>query len=90
MDFTSLEELYKRVLPALKTRKNELIRIGLKYIKEEDIWNYLKEIKWKKTKDLTLSMMVSDILNIDSLKLDEYVKGKMASENRVVYFDIKE
>ena len=44
--FDTLEDLYKRVKPALKTKKEEMKRLGYIYIKEEDIWNYLKEIKW--------------------------------------------
>ena len=45
-EFETLEELYKRIKPALITKKNEMHRDGYIYIKEEDIWNYLKEIKY--------------------------------------------
>ena len=41
--FETLEELYKRIKPALITKKNEMHRDGYIYIKEEDIWNYLKK-----------------------------------------------
>ena len=61
--FESLEELYKRIKPALITKKNEMKRDGYIYIKEEDIWNYLKETKWKNSIDLTLADMVQDIIH---------------------------
>ena len=44
--FSSLEELYNRIKPALRTKKEEMKRNGYIYVKEADIWNYLKEKKW--------------------------------------------
>lgn len=88
--FNSLEELYQRIKPALLTKKQEMIRCGYKYIKEEDIWNYLKEIKWKNSKDLSLYDMVSDILNSEDLVIDAYLKEKLNSSSRAIYFNINE
>ena len=34
--FTSLEELYTRLKPALRTKKEEMKRNGYVYIKEQD------------------------------------------------------
>lgn len=85
--FESLEELYKRIKPALITKKNEMHRDGYIYIKEEDIWNYLKEIKWKNAKGLSLYDMTSDILNTDNIIIDNYLKEKLNLRNRNVYFD---
>ena len=85
--FESLEELYKRIKPALITKKNEMHRDGYIYIKEEDIWNYLKEIKWKDAKGLSLYDMTSDILNTDNIIIDNYLKEKLNLRNRNVYFD---
>lgn len=85
--FESLEELYKRIKPALITKKNEMNRDGYIYIKEEDIWNYLKEIKWKNARDLSLSEMISDILNTDNIIIDSYLKEKLNLRNRSVYFN---
>ena len=45
--FASKEELYKRVKPALRTKKNEFKKLGYSYIKETDIWNFLIKKKWK-------------------------------------------
>ena len=85
--FETLEELYKRIKPALITKKNEMHRDGYIYIKEEDIWNYLKEIKWKDAKVLSLYDMTSDILNTDNIIIDNYLKEKLNLRNRNVYFD---
>ena len=85
--FETLEELYKRIKPALITKKNEMHRDGYIYIKEEDIWNYLKEIIWKDAKDLSLYDMTSDILNTDNIIIDNYLKEKLNLRNRNVYFD---
>ena len=86
VEFDSLEELYNRLKPALITKRNEMNRNGYKYIKIEDIWNYLKEIKWKKSKDLSLYEMVSDVLNVDDLLIDNYLKQKLNLKNREIYF----
>lgn len=72
--FTSLEELYKRLLPALKSKEKELHQNHMIYIKKEDIWKYLKEKKWNRGINLTLFDMVDDILNTDNLLIDEYVR----------------
>lgn len=87
IEFDSLEELYERIRPALKTKKEEMRRNGYIYIKEEDIWNYLKEVKWINSKNLSLYQMVSDVLNIDNLLIDKYLKEKLNMRNRAVYFD---
>ena len=87
IQFNSLEELYQRIKPALKAKKSEMDRNGFSYIKEEDVWNYLKEIKWKSAQGLNLSTMVSDILNTDNLEIDAYLKSKLNEKNRIIYFD---
>ena len=84
--FNSLEELYKRIKPALKTKKEEMRRAGYIYIKEEDIWNYLKEIKWVHSKNLSLYQMVSDVLNVEDSLIDRYLREKLSMRNRDVYF----
>ena len=87
MDFSSLEELYNRLKPALRTKKRELKENGYGYLKIEDIWNYLKENKWKRSNNLSLNDMVSDILNADNEFIDDYFKEKLNSKNRNVYFN---
>lgn len=72
-EFKSLEELYNRLKPALYSKRQELKKYHISYIKEEDIWNYLSETVWKKNNDLTLSQMVSDILSIDIDNIKSYM-----------------
>ena len=87
LEFNSLEELYNRLRPALNTKMSELTLNGYGYLKCEDIWNYLKENKWKNGHDLMLSDMVSDILNADNVLIDDYFKEKINEKNRKIYFD---
>ena len=87
IEFNSVNELYKRIEPALRTKKGEMERIGFSYIKEEDIWNYLKEIKWKQSINLSLAEMVDDILNTDELIIDSYLKEKLKKTNRKTYLE---
>ena len=87
LDFSSVEELYSRLKPALKTKLTELSEYGYGYLKIEDIWNYLKENKWIHGHDLSLSDMVSDILNADNELIDNYFKEKINEKNRKVYLD---
>lgn len=86
-EFKTLEELYQRIRPALTTKKEEMHRSGYIYIKEEDIWNYLKEIKWINSKNLSLYEMTCDILNTDDVIIDEYLRKKINLKNRKIYFN---
>ncbi len=85
-EFNSLEELYNRLKPALEAKRIQMKRNGFNYIRIEDSWNYLKEIKWKKARDLSLYEMVDDVLNIDDIVIDSYIRGKMNLKNREIYF----
>lgn len=86
-EFSSKEELFQRVKPALKAKVNEFKRLGYSYVQEIDIWNYLIENVWCKAKDLMLSDIVNDILHVKIKKIDDYLKDKMSSTNRTQYFD---
>lgn len=86
LEFTNLEQLYKRLKPALVAKANEMRMQGYKYVKEDDVWNYLKEVKWVNSKNLLLFQMVRDILNVDSIVIDDYVRVKLNSNERTVYF----
>lgn len=87
LEFSSKEELYKRVKPALNAKVCELHRLGYFYIKDIDVWNYLIEVKWIKSKDLMLSDIVDDIMHIDAVKIDNHLKGKIAKTRRTSEFD---
>ena len=66
MEFNSLYELKDRVMPALKIKEEDFKKLGLN-ISSEQIWDYLKENKWKESTNLTLSDMVNDILKLDRI-----------------------
>ena len=69
-EFTSLEELYKRVEPALNSKVSELKKLGYS-ISKEDLWKCFVYNKWKYGNGLMLSDIVDDILNtsIDCIEL---------------------
>lgn len=62
IEFSSIEELKRRVMPALRLRKRELKRQNY-HITEEELWNYFVDNFWKKSIQLSLAKMVDDILN---------------------------
>lgn len=74
--FTSQNELYLKVLPALKTKKNEMAREGIRCVREIDLWEYHKEFTWRGAKGLTLASIVNDILNTDSKLYEDYIVKK--------------
>ena len=84
MEFNNLSELYSRIKPALTSKKSDLKRVGIDYVKEEDIWNYLKETKWARTSNLSLADMVSDIFGLDDFTIEKYVRGNMNNIKREV------
>lgn len=62
IEFNSIEDLYKKVLPALKIKKREMNKKGIEK-SESDIFNHLIKIKWSKMINLSLNEIVNDILN---------------------------
>ena len=89
VDFDSIEELYKRVKPALTTKKRELERNGYPYIREMDIWDYLKIKKWSNCRNLFLYQIVTDILNCDNIEIDNYLKSILELRNNKNYEKIE-
>ncbi len=87
--FNSVEELYYRVFPALRSKVRELRKNQIDYIKEVDIWNCLVDIKWKNNSGLELSDVVDDILNTDNNVLDEYIKEKIKKIETEANMDVE-
>ena len=85
LEFSSLNELYKRVKPALHAKEEEFHRLGYSKVQSIDIWNYLIELKWKKGSNLMLSDIVSDIMNLDCKKATNYLASK--NDTRSQNFD---
>ena len=71
MEFTSIDELKKRVMPAIKIRVKELNSKGYA-INNEELWNYFVSY-WKKSRDLTLADLVDDVLNKEISRENEMV-----------------
>ena len=85
--FNSKEELYERLIPALRTRQYTLSKTGYSYIKEQDIWEALSNGKWNNVSGLELCDMVDDILHIDDKYISDYYH-KNNSHDLVVLDDI--
>lgn len=83
-DINSVGELYIRIKPALRTKIRELKRLGTDYIKEEDIWNYFKDSKWKYAINLNLNEMVNDILNVEEIELENFLKKELKNTKREI------
>lgn len=90
LEFETIEDLYRRLIPALRTKRREMRRNGYPYIKEEDIWNYLKEVKWVRARNLLLYEMVNDVLGASEEQIDDYLKEKLNRRNRTIYFNEEE
>ena len=73
--FYNMNDLYKRLLPALNTKKSELDRIHFN-VNSLDIWDYCVCNLWRNKKDLRIYKMVSDILNVDELKLKIFIDNR--------------
>jgi len=78
--FNSLEDLYNRLKPALRSKIKELHSLDKVYINEIDIFEYLTDSKWENSNNLTLDQMVDDILYVDNNAIDEYVQKKIVKE----------
>lgn len=80
-EINSLKDLYNLLLPALKSKRREMNSLKYIYVKEIDIWNYIKENIWQNSTNLTLGDMVSDILNTDNDLIGGYV-ARQITESR--------
>lgn len=78
-EFTSLEELYKRVEPALNSKVRELKKLGYS-ISKEDLWKCFVYNKWKYDNRLMLSDIVDDILNTSMDCIKSYYRKFINNE----------
>lgn len=79
-NFKNIADVYNRVLPAINTKIDELNRLHIK-VRNIDIWDYCVKYIWNKKGDLRMYEMVSDILNIDEIKLIEFINNRHGDEN---------
>lgn len=86
LEFKSIKELYDSIVPALRTKKYELKKLGY-LVSEADIWNYLTSSKWINSINLTLSEMVNDIFLASGNDISNYLINKIPSDIREPYFE---
>lgn len=79
--FGSITELYRRVLPALKSKKKELVSSKITFVTEKNIWDYLRETKWCNETKLTLFDIVNDILYVETDQLLDYISKERQEQN---------
>ncbi len=72
--FMDVNELYKRISPALNTKVSELKRIKIN-VSKRNIWEYCLKNIWSFKKDLRIYEMVDDILNISVEALVSFLKN---------------
>ena len=77
IEFETQEELYKRVLPALRSKVRELKNKGYDDIKVTYLWSYLAAEVFSKTTDLTLADIVSHIMHVDVVRLNAYIENNL-------------
>lgn len=83
--FESQEDLYQRLLPALKSKKKLLSIDGFKSVKKGDIWDYLRYNKWSNQSGLELCDMVDDILNADNAAIAEYAHNRVLKKDKMEF-----
>lgn len=76
-EYKNEKELYQALIPAINVKLKLLKKSKINNIKKEDIWNYLKQTKWKNSTDLTLGEMVQDIIHTDNIELVKNKKDNM-------------
>lgn len=74
-EFKSKEDLYRRILPALKLKVREIKRFGFKEVECNNIWDYLIETKWKNGFNLQLFDIVNDILYLKIKEIIPYLEN---------------
>ena len=75
MEFGSLQQLYKKLIPAFNVKKRLILNSKYKEITNENIWVYLTETKWKTANNLSLPEMINDIITVDLEDINNYMEG---------------
>ena len=72
VEFNTLDNLKKKVYPVLSIKKSYFSKIGYS-VTEEEIFQFLTENKWKKSKDLRFFQIINDIIRLDG---DDIIEKK--------------
>lgn len=73
MEYTSLKDLYNKLIPVFNVKQRVIKHSKYPYITNEDIWKYLTETKWKKAINLKISEMINDIIILDLEKINRTI-----------------
>ena len=71
--FNTEQELYNRIYPALSSKVAEFCRKGTTYVREKDIYDWLKKTNWINRENLNLSDIVSDIMHVKEDDVKKFV-----------------
>ena len=74
MEFTSLQQLYQKLIPAFNVKRRLVLNSKYKDITNEHIWKYLAETKWRQANNLSLPDMINDIITADLEGIHEYME----------------
>lgn len=75
MEYNSERELFEDLKGAFKV-KLRMIEGTYDNISMLDIYDYLKLNKWRYAKDLTISEIVNDIIDVDIAKVEDYIESR--------------
>ena len=76
LEYNNMQELYNALIPAFNVKLRLFKNSEYENIQKKDIWEYLKNNKWIQSIDLTISEMVSDIINVDGYKVKKYIEKR--------------
>ena len=74
MEFTSLKDLYRKLIPAFNVKKRLIKNTKYKDMTNEYIWNYLSETKWRQSNNLSISEMTNDIITVEIEDVFKYME----------------
>ncbi len=80
--YSSQEQLFRELKPAFKVKLTLLKDTEYRYIRDIDIWNYLKKSKWVRSVNLGIADMTNDIINVNAYEIDKYLKEKIHNEKK--------
>ena len=75
-EFTSVLDLKAHIKQALDSKVKEMQRKNIKYVNQDDIFEYLRNNVWPLKNNLTLYNIVDDILNTNNEVFCDYVVNK--------------
>ncbi len=82
--YQSKGQLFNDLKPAFQVKLTLLEHTDYNYIRDIDIWNYLKVSKWSRSVGLGISDMTDDIINVDITSVDKFLKDRLYHEKKKI------